>query len=156
MTVSEFVVVPALLLNTPGLPAPFARITALVREGGYLTVSRCLQELREDELQPAVDAMLTARQGVTAYVPVALFVSLLAGHEGLVVMEDERIATWMTQFLLLLQLEQQARKGAVNLDYLRATLEYAGLAGLPVAENSQVKLENIQLRFMEGDPSAQQ
>lgn len=155
MAAIEFFVLPASLLETTALPAPMARVTALVRDGGYLTAARMLQELRTDELQPMVDALLFARQSVPAYVPVALFTALLAGHEGLVVVEDERIATWVTQLLLLLQLEQQVRSGKVLLDYAKVTLEYAGLAGLPLAAGSPAKLSDLQLRFLEEGPNGQ-
>lgn len=153
MAATEFFVIPATLLDTATLPGPMARVTSLVREGGYLTAARMLQELHTEELQPMVDALLFARQSVPAYVPVALFTALLAGHEGLVVVEDERIATWMTQLLLLLQLEQQVRAGTVLMDYAKVTLEYAGLAGLPLAEGSPAKLSDLQLRFLEEGPN---
>ena len=102
----------------------------------------------------ALGQLGVAQSSKEVFSVLALTVVLMACHEGLVACEDDRIRRWMSRCHLLVQLELQARKGRVRIDYRKVTLDFVVPGEIPLAADSPVKLEDLNVLFIDGDKDA--
>lgn len=151
--VDEIFVVPRLLLESVDLPAPMKRMTEMVKDGGYLTLRRFLTSLTEEEVAELVQRGFEAQRDAEMAKDMAMFCAMLATHEGLVVLSTDKLNELLTKLMLLLQAETLVRKGLVELDYSKLTLEEVDPRNMRITNKGKNVFGTIRLKRLPFNPT---
>jgi hypothetical protein len=154
-TAEELFVIPQLLLDSVQLPAPMMRATALVKDGGYLTVSRFLREMTSEELGEVLQYGMAARGQRGLQESMTLFCMLLANHEGLVVFSTDPVGEMLGRLIVLVQAEIMVRKGLVELEYSALTLESIDPRNMRMTEKGKHSFPRMVIKRLPPPAAAQ-